>query len=59
MYMYVGELALVGDHMPYLSALEFWISEFISNSEKNRVHNQLDFFSILKSEFFFQVIGLG
>ena len=24
---------------------EFWISEFISNSEKNRVQNQLDFFS--------------
>ena len=27
------------------SIFEFWISEFISNSEKNRVQNQLDFFS--------------
>ena len=29
------------------SIFEFWISEFISNLEKNRVQNQLDFFSSL------------
>ena len=28
------------------SIFEFWISEFISNLEKNRVQNQLDFFSL-------------
>ena len=27
------------------SIFEFWISEFISNLEKNRIQNQLDFFS--------------
>jgi hypothetical protein len=27
------------------SIFEFWISEFISNSEKNLFQNQLDFFS--------------
>ena len=30
-----------------LLIFEFWISEFISNLEKNRVQNQLDFFSSL------------
>ena len=29
------------------SIFEFWISELISNLEKNRVQNQLDFFSSL------------
>ena len=29
------------------SIFEFWMSEFISNLEKNRVQNQLDFFSSL------------
>ena len=34
------------------SIFEFWISEFISNLEKNRVQNQLDFFFEFELDFY-------
>ena len=34
------------------SIFEFWISEFISNSERNRVQNQLDFFFEFELDFY-------
>jgi len=48
--MKIGSIkAVLLDHRPISlhTIFEFWISEFISNLEKNRVQNQLDFFSSL------------